>query len=166
MRYAHSIWILRGVSVAFACRMFSTFSWTVQHCSWFVEPPAVGNSRWPAQTQRSRAAQIELYPLLGQQGLWNAANMAAIWFGETVNLNESFALSCSSSSISTSFSTYSFFLATNASIVSSGVVTLLSLNAFRSKINISTPKLLLFIIFHLTVQEKKISEKSHAYGLK
>ena len=68
MRYSLSIWILRGVSVTFACRMFSTFSWTVQHCSWFVKPPAVGNSRCPAQTQRSQAAQIELYPPLGQQG--------------------------------------------------------------------------------------------------
>ena len=68
MRYALSMWILRGVSVTFACRMFSTFSWTVQHCSWFVEPPAVGNSRWPAQTQKSGAAQIDVYALLWQQG--------------------------------------------------------------------------------------------------
>ena len=68
MRYALSIWILRGVNATLACRMFSTISWTVQHCSWFVEPPAVGNSRWPAQTQSSRAAQIEFHPLLGQQG--------------------------------------------------------------------------------------------------
>ena len=45
-----------------------------------------------------------------------------------LNLNESFAFSCWSSSTSPSFSIYSFFLATNASIVSSGVVTVLSPN--------------------------------------
>ena len=54
--------------------------------------------------------------------------LSPIRFGETVNLNESFAFSCLSSSTSPSFSTYSFFLATNASIVFSGVVTLLSPN--------------------------------------
>ena len=53
MRYALLIWILRGVNATLACRMFLTFSWTVQHCSWFVEPLAVGNSRWPDQTQEA-----------------------------------------------------------------------------------------------------------------
>ena len=58
MRYALSIWILIGASVTW--RMLSTSTWTVQRCSWFVEPPAVGNSRWPVQTQRSRAIRRTL----------------------------------------------------------------------------------------------------------
>ena len=55
--------------------------------------------------------------------------LSPIRFGETINLNESFAFSCSSSSTAPSFSIYSFFLATNASFfVSSGVVIVLSPN--------------------------------------